>query len=540
MEIRLVSCMEKIFTDGRGTDGPAPYLAALQGESIAFQCAILCPAGTYLWPRAESDIPGEITIRRVDAVPVKREREAENSDESDVCLVPGLYPDILTEIPKGVVCPGGQWQSLFIEIHVAANAKAGQYPLRLLLMNDAWQPLESVETAIEVIGRALPPQQMEHTEWFHSDCLADFYHVPAFSERHWEIIGHFMETAARRGCTMILTPHFTPALDTQVGGERTTVQLVDVEEKEGAYHFEFAKLKRWIDLAFEKGLKTIEFSHLFTQWGANAAPKIMGVKDGKYQRLFGWDTKAAEGEYPRFLAAYLPVLTEKIREWGIEKKCCFHISDEPSPLQLESYLAAKKVVLPFLSHFPIMDALSDLKLAQECHISPPIACVDHLDAFLQAGIAPLWGYYCCLPVRVYTNRFLYMSLARTRMMGMQWWKYDLKGFLHWGYNFYNSVQSIAPIHPCLDCESGGMLPAGDPFLVYPGMDGRPVESLRLIAMHYAMQDARALSLLAELKGREYALTLLEEDGPFTLQQYPHDSQGMQRIRRRINEAIKEA
>jgi len=543
MECRLVSCLEKIFPDGRGVSAPLPPLSALQGESIAFQCAIFCEYYTYVFPRIQGNLPGKATIHHVECVPARMGRKEQDSDENYLSLAPDFYPDLLIPVQGGVACPGNAWKALFIEIETDENAPAGEYTFSLQLPGTVpiteENVIQEISVTMEVIGAKLPAQQISHTEWFHSDCLADFYHVPAFSERHWEIIGNFMETAARRGCTMILTPHFTPPLDTRQGGERTTVQLVDVEDTGEQYRFEFTKLKRWIDLAFEKGFSRIEFAHLFTQWGAKAAPKIMGMKDGVYQRLFGWDTPAVGGEYTRFLNAYLPCLTQKLREWGIADKCCFHISDEPTVAQLDSYLAARQSVDQLLSGFPVIDALSDVNLAKECRISPPIACAHHLDAFFSENISPLWGYYCCGPDKDYTNRFLYMSLSRTRSMGMQWWKYDLKGFLHWGFNFYNTAHSVAPINPFLDTEAGGIFPAGDSFLVYPGMDGKPLESLRLIAMHYAMQDARALSLLAQLKGRDFALALLEEAFPLTLTCYPNDSQSFLAIRSRINAAIRE-
>ena len=47
---------------------------------------------------------------------------------------------------------------------------------------------------------------------------------------------------------MILTPIFTPPLDTAVGGERTTTQLVGIKTDGDAYCFDFAKLDRWVEL----------------------------------------------------------------------------------------------------------------------------------------------------------------------------------------------------------------------------------------------------------------------------------------------------
>ena len=33
-------------------------------------------------------------------------------------------------------------------------------------------------------------------------------------------------------------------------------------------------------------------------------------------------------------------------------------------------------------------------------------------------------------------------MARTRVIGAQFWKYKIAGFLQWGYNFYNSQGSV--------------------------------------------------------------------------------------------------
>lgn len=73
----------------------------------------------------------------------------------------------------------------------------------------------------------------------------------------------FIRTAAKNGMNMILTPAFTPPLDTPVGGERLTVQLVEVYKAGEHYTFGFDKLGRWIDLCRRAGklLKTGVWEH---------------------------------------------------------------------------------------------------------------------------------------------------------------------------------------------------------------------------------------------------------------------------------------
>jgi len=40
----------------------------------------------------------------------------------------------------------------------------------------------------------------------------------------------------------------------------------------------------------EHGIQCFEIAHLFTQWGAKHAPKIMATVDGEYRKIFGWET----------------------------------------------------------------------------------------------------------------------------------------------------------------------------------------------------------------------------------------------------------
>lgn len=543
MEFRLISCLDKVFEDGRGTDGAFAAPVALRGESVSFQIAIKNddPAVRYGWLSAESVLAPHITLRSVESVAVKRCWAEGTYDENYISVVPGAYPDMLMDMAEGViVLPRGIWKSVWVEIALPQDQPAGVYPVSVSLRGNAGV-MAQAQTAVRVLDAALPEQTIAHTEWFHTDCLADWYGVPVFSQRYWQIVENYVRTAVRRGCTMLLTPHITPALDTRVGGERTTVQLVDVTVTEdGGYEFGFENLRRWIDMALRCGVRQLEMAHLFTQWGARHAPKVVGMKDGKLTRLFGWEDDAVGGEYTRFLHAYLPRLTQELRQMGVADRVCFHISDEPNSEQLADYKAAKRSVESLLSGFVIMDAMSDYEIFEESGIEQPVVSLHHMEGFLNRGISRLWGYTCCMPTTVMTNRFIQMPLARTRAVGMLLWRYQLSGFLHWGFNFYNAAESVMRINPFTDSESGGVYPAGDPFLVYPGQDGRPIESMRLLAMHQAMQDARALALLERLAGRERAMEALCAQGDVTFAQYPGTTAAFECVHERIYAAIEAA
>lgn len=347
--------------------------------------------------------------------------------------------------------------------------------------------LASASVSVTILPGRLPAQKLIRTHWFHTDCLAEYYRVPVFSEEHWTIIENFIRTAVRRGCTMILTPLFTPPLDTAPGGERLTVQLVDVNVCKGAYTFGFDRLERWVEICRRCGVAYLEMSHLFTQWGAAAAPKIIATVDGQEKRLFGWETDAHGEAYAHFLSEFLPALMEKLNELGVAERAYFHISDEPSLDHLESYRHACSLVKPYLQGRPVIDALSDFAFYQTGALEKPVVALDHLEPFLQAGVPGLWTYYCVGQYRDVTNSFMAMPAARTRMLGVQLYRYQLEGFLQWGYNFYHTQLSLANLNPYEVTDAGGVFPVGRRLsgLPRPGWKAGGIDSLHAESSGYA-------------------------------------------------------
>jgi hypothetical protein len=122
---------------------------------------------------------------------------------------------------------------------------------------------------------------------------------------------------------------------------------------------------------------------------------------------------------------------------------------------------------------------------------------------------------------------------------MQLFKFNIAGFLHWGYNFWYSQYSLKHLNPFISTDAGGSFPSGDPFLVYPGAEG-PLESIRLEVMREALQDQRALQLLESLTGRKQALELLEDglEQPLAFNKYPSGFQWLLDKRETINQTIK--
>ena len=541
-EMKLLSSLAKVFQDETPVYRPECLgLSALWGESVSFQAAYT--GDFFMRERLDvkviSPIADHVRVRSVEQVPVGR---ATNGivDDNYLRTTSGLYPDLLRDIPDGkvIVC-SNQWRSLWIDVEVTEDIPAGRYEIEIQLVKEEKVVCSSV-MKLMVVGTVLPQLDIMHTEWMHADCLADYYHVEVFSEEHWQILENYFREYVSRDCNMMLVPLFTSPLDTAVGLERTTTQLVEVEVKGGEYFFGFDRVKRWIDLCKSCGIRYFEMSHLFSQWGAKYAPKVVAMVNGKEEKIFGWHTPAV-GEYTRFLESFLPRLIEKLREWEIADVTYFHISDEPREEHLETYRAAKESLGHMLDGFHTFDALSSYEFYKHGLVDKPIPGNNEIEEFLEHGLTDMWTYYCTGQFYEVSNRFMSMPSARNRIYGVQLYKYNIIGILHWGYNFYNSQFSIEHINPYEVTDAGNAFPSGDPFLVYPGKDGNPEESIRMMVHYEAMTDLRALKLLESLTSREHVMELIEGElaEPLTFKKYPKSDMYLITLRNRVNREIAE-
>lgn len=544
MRLKILSSLEKCFLD-EDIEKKIEYTSGsmMKNESFHFQ---VCYVGEkingadFCHLTIESELADYVTVWRIENVPVQRAVYNYEAKHTFLRSEPGLYPDLMQPMEAdGRLIVTSHLKSLMIEVDVQGKVPPGTYPITFCFTDEAdVGKQQRIKFELEVIDYELPKQNLIFTQWFYCDSLKDYYETETFDERHFVIIEKFARLAVRYGVNMLLTPVFTPPLDTYVGGERPTIQLVGVNQDNGKYSFDFTLLGRWIEMCDRIGIQYFEISHLFTQWGAKAAPKIMATVDGEYQKIFGWETDATSKEYAEFLECFLKAFLEYMKSQNrADRRCYFHISDEPEAKHLESYLAAKKIVEPLLKDYCIVDALSDYEFYSSGVSKCPIPITSSIDTFIEHGVKDLWTYYC--GDQMLSNRFISMPSGRNRIIGAQLYKYGIKGFLHWGYNFYYNQFSHAFMNPFMNTCGDYFTPAGDCFSVYPGPGGTPWPSIRLIVFYDALQDIRAFELCESLYDRQFVMDIIEcKKEPITFRNWPDDEDYLIKVRERINLAIK--
>ena len=531
--IKIVSSLEKVFCDSNDNFSALSGFSMMKNEKKSFQIIFSANKGEEVKFEVNSPLKEYFKFSFVKQIPAKMTRP-KKCDDYYIAGNRHEFPDLL--LPADKYSFTAEYNGLnCVWVQLAGDIPAGVFSAEFSRGG------ENAEIKIEVIDAKLPKQDMIYTNWLHTDCLMSYYGFEAFSPEYWQCTEKFLTRAAEYGMNCVLTPLFTLPLDTQVGGERPTVQLVSVRVTgKNKYEFSFEKLDKWIEMCEKCGIEYFEMSHLFTQWGAKHAPKIVAEKGGKSKKIFGWKTKASGEKYRLFTEQFAAALKKYIDKKGIGNRCIFHVSDEPSKRQLKAYSKAADIIRKNFSGFKIIDTLSDFSFYENGVVKTPIPATDHIEPFI-GNVPELWAYYCSAQGSDYVaNRFFDIPGERNRVIGFQLYKFDVKGFLHWGYNFYYTRFSKRLADPFSEPDAGAKFPAGDSFVVYPGKNFEPLDSTRLHIFYDGLQDMLALKLLESLAGRDKAISVLEDglNKPLTFSEYPHSAQWLLNTRERINSEIK--
>jgi len=314
-----------------------------------------------------------------------------------------------------------------------------------------------------------------------------------------------------------------------------------VRVTDDGYAFDFSLLRRFVTLALENGITCFEHCHLFSQWGAGCAINVYGERDGKEERIFGWDTSATDPAYVAFLQSYLRAFLTFAEEMGIADDLLFHISDEPAEEHRENYAAAISIVSEVLEGKRIGDALSSYEFYRNGLVRLPIVDTAFADDF-DGKCDNMMLYYTGGEKQPgLSNRLLTNAPSRTRVLGLHLYRYRAKGFLHWGYNYNYGRLSQGLFDPATDPCFYKNIP-GVTYLVYGGRGCEPLPSLRERQMCEAINDYRALRLLESRIGYDAVMRICTEvmGGEINILTLPQNDTVLLTLRERINRELARA
>jgi hypothetical protein len=504
--IQTVDPLEKIFHETSVFKTVEPVAHVAKGEHASFQIVLrsqrniadLNCSVTSL--TSEKGTLPDVKTGYVDYVKVGRNYALPSRDR--IFSPSGFYPDPI--VPKeNVRIEADQTQPVWITITVPPDAAEGIYKGELKVTGSIEdRPFEmTMPLQVQVYPVKIDKTSLWVTNWFfsHAANLKLIYgeDVQPYSEKYWEYTSMLAKKMAeyRQNVALISPLHLASY---SIGPE-------------GKYDIDFTNFDKTVEIFMKEGvLGRIEGGHIGGREGGWLSNFVLTVPVVEADTVYFKPMPLESDTAKTFYNTFIPALNEHLVEKGWDKIYMQHLMDEPIPENVATYIEIADFIKQLAPGLRIVEACHSKDVKNSVQVWVPQ--LDYLNKDLafyqeraQAG-DEVWFYTCVNPRGEYANRFIDLPLIKTRILHWINFKYDIPGYLHWGFNYWNDnpYNETATIQ----LESGNVLPGGDSWIIYPG-DRRLNSSIRLEAMRDGIVDYELLKML-EAKYPEEAAELARQ------------------------------
>jgi len=533
IETAAVDPLIKVFPDTLPSGRAKATADVARGEHASLQVIVrssqdlsaLRATATPLTRRGAEAALEAIAPRFVGYVPVDRPIQSPPKDQ--LRKPPADFPDPLLEVAT-VDVPAGRTQAIWITVPIPLDAAPGRYRGELSLNAAAGGETVSAThpLAFKVYKATVPSTRLWVTDWFGVNTRHLSIQPKAESDEYYALLRRYARNLAEhRHNVAIISPL---SLATFTAGQG------------GGLEIDFSRFDRWVEIFVEEGvIGRIEGGHLGGrkgEWLSDFGVSVREVKDGKVvASRVDPSSEAAE----TFYAQFLPALVTHLREKGWLEGYMQHLADEPIPKNMVSYQIIAGLVRKYAPELRIVEAChtKDLVGAMDIWV-PQLNYLDkdfeHYQERQRAG-DEVWFYTCVFPQGEYANRFIEQPLIKTRLLHWINYRYGATGYLHWGYNHWTADSPFT--HTTRPHGGPPYLPAGDPWIVYPGTDG-PLDSIRFEAMRDGIVDHELLSMLGEKDPKSAQKLAAKHILDFA--QYNTDVKAFRKTRRKLLSSVSRA
>ncbi|MFB6135680.1 MAG: glycoside hydrolase domain-containing protein [Halobacteriaceae archaeon] len=550
LQVWPVDPLEKVFKDApppERSDGRVE-VDAVRNEHATAQVAMRATEdieGVDVSASPFSNAGGErigeesLDVRLVGHVPVQR-NTPDTPPEELLREAPADFPDPLFEETTFDLA-ADETRSIWLTVRTPKDAAEGTYEGTVTVTGGGQQAEQEVALTLHPV-RLPDTQSLWLINYLTTDRVADYHGVRQWSEEFWECLESYAENMAS---------HRQNVVNASLYG------LVKFfRQEDGSLSFDFERFDRFVELFEDAGVVgRVSAGHLAgrppktylddedaqeAQWNAEFESRPFAVRhpDGEVAYVQG-TMKVSDPAFEEFLSNFLPSLQSHLEERGWLDAFLLDIADEPVDANAQSYNRIGELVRTYSPEIETIEPNQTHDIAESLDVWVPLLSeFDENRAFYedqQREGDEVWHYTCLSPRGRYPNRFIDFSLVKVRIL--QWinFRYDLDGFLHWGYNHWTD-------DPFADAEAEPNhthpLPPGDPFVVYPGEDG-PIDSLRWEATRDAVEDYELLRLAAEATDEETVRAVCEE-AVQTPTDYVRDPEELRSIRNDVIRLIEES
>ena len=523
--------LEHVFQNARPSrDPPEALTHAALNEVVSLQFVVLADRsrrGVTVDPQLPRGERGELPgpqWRAVGYVPVKKNTPDTPAEELDG-RAPGMFPDPLLEVGS-LTLEADRAQPVWLTLRLPSDATPGPYRGQVVIGDGREQVV--LEYTVHVAPAVLPEKRsLMVTNWLWADERVTKHMgvTSAFSESWWRMVDGFLRNQwEHRQNVFWLRPY---------------EWVCDFSSQANQLKIDFSRFDRWCRLLSSLGDSFwLEGPFLTVRDGYDATfevPVPVLVGDRVEVRRLPCDDPRVEPFLRQFLREY----SLHIRARGMLDRVFIHVGDEPHGDQMADYARIASIAHQYAPELPIIEALDvekDYAFFDE-HVDVWVPQLgrfdDHIDLIRerrQAG-RQVWHYTCLAPRGRYPNRFVDYPLLKTRLLHWINYRWDLPGYLHWGWNAWTPrpFQDLEP-----EWGGGTTLPPGDAYIVYPGSNG-VLDSLRYEQMLEGIQDYELLKALDE-KSPQTAQDIAAQVMP-SFTDYVREPVRFRSLRRRLLEEL---
>ena len=215
-------------------------------------------------------------------------------------------------------------------------------------------------------------------------------------------------------------------------------------------------------------------------------------------------------EFKEKLFNRLKPYMEELRNRGLSEKTYIYTFDERQDDYsdvMREYFGMIKEHFPEVKTFTTSYFVHELEKMREMNVdwTCPLTSVYNFEEAEQCrgDGRQVWSYICCGPVHPYANIMCRFPLIESRVIFWQCFREKFDGLLYWGVNIWDREDNV-PIDPkagpfldwSIESYIGGSI-YGDGRLIYAGVNGQPIGSIRLANLRDGLEDYEYLYQIRE-------------------------------------------
>jgi hypothetical protein len=494
VDVWVVDCLDKVWRDTPMPENAAKEVVihAARGEYEAVQIAVSPRDESIGWMRAVcSELKSETLnttlspakVRFVDYVPVEANSWRIPPNEL-IATAPAWIPDVIYDSLSAPVWKN-RVRPIWLTFNIPGTAKPGTYTGQVTIF--AGEDELKVPVTLHVHTATVPAKRtLKVTNWVNLDALQRWNGCEFYDDRFWKFIKIYAENMAAHRQNMIIIPIF---------GFYSSAELVGVSADGNNVKFDFSNFDRYARTFLDAGFSYLEGSHI--GW-VDETIFSWYVSDGKLARK---NVHAKSPEAEKYLAQFLPALQSHLEQQGWLNIYYQHVRDEPGDAHKATYDHTRALMRKYCPKVKTIEATHSSEIDPPTIMVPLLSHLGEKHALykqMQDKGQEVWFYTACGPTGPYANRFLDLHLLKLRYLHWINFKYNVPGFLEWGYNWWGT---LSPYRDLTLTWSVGPLPPGDSNVVYPTPHGL-LDSIRWEAERDGIEDYELLKLL---QGKDPAL-----------------------------------